>query len=278
MIYYGQALEDKFMNDNYFKNKKNGKYIELGAIDGILYSNTKYFEDNHKWSGILIEPNKTQYSKLKVNRPNNKLFNNLVSNIKKEVVYKFFVDNYSGVSGIKSTLPSEHLNTFFRSNSDISRKNSNSEEKIIPIPLTEIIKQCNFKHYDLLSLDVEGHELEVLLSWDFSIPIDIILIEALGGSQIEKSKQCHELLIKNGYVFDRDYKHNKIYKLKSYSNPTPHPSYNPNHIPTSNIINTVIQNNSMVEVKQNPNNFVQQKKTKRNQQTRNNIFNFNIFK
>jgi len=215
MTYYGQALEDKFLNDNYFKNKKNGKYIELGAIDGILYSNTKYFEDNHQWSGILIEPNKTQFSKLKVNRPNNKLFNKLISNIKEEVIYKFFFNNYSGVSGIKNTLPSEHFNTFFNEHGIISKKNRNGEEKIKPVSLTEVIKQCNFKHFDLLSLDVEGHEFEVLSSWDFSIPIDIILIESLGGSQLEKGELCHKLLIKNGYIFDMNYKHNKIYKLNT---------------------------------------------------------------
>lgn len=52
MNYYGQALEDKFLNENYFKNKKNGVYIELVAMDGILYSNTKYFEDNHQGANV----------------------------------------------------------------------------------------------------------------------------------------------------------------------------------------------------------------------------------
>lgn len=214
MKYYGQALEDEFLNENYFKNKKNGTYIELGAMDGILYSNTKYFEDNHQWTGILIEPNIYQFNKLKINRPNNKLFNNLISNLKEEVVYKFFSDNYSGVSGIKNTLPDEHFNTFFNPNGGISRTNPNSEIKMKPISLTEIIKQCDFDRFDFLSLDVEGHEYEVLSSWNFSIPIDIILIETLGGSQIEKGKLCDKLLKNNGYVFDTYYEHNKVYKLK----------------------------------------------------------------
>jgi len=33
-MYYSQAGEDQYLNDNYFKDKKNGKYIELGAMDG----------------------------------------------------------------------------------------------------------------------------------------------------------------------------------------------------------------------------------------------------
>ena len=63
---------------------------------------------------------------------------------------------------------------------------------------------------DLLSLDVEGHEYEVLKSWDFSIPIDIILIETL-GVQPEKDELCREILIKNNYKFITKYKHNEIY-------------------------------------------------------------------
>jgi hypothetical protein len=53
-MYYSQCEEDIFLNKNYFKNKKNGTYIELGALDGVLFSNTKFFEDTLNWTGILI--------------------------------------------------------------------------------------------------------------------------------------------------------------------------------------------------------------------------------
>ncbi len=55
-MYFSQSGEDEFLNNNYFLNKKDGIYIELGALDGVLYSNTKFFEDNLNWKGILIEP------------------------------------------------------------------------------------------------------------------------------------------------------------------------------------------------------------------------------
>ena len=42
-MYYSQCGEDAFLNNNFFKNKKNGVYVELGALDGVLYSNTKIF-------------------------------------------------------------------------------------------------------------------------------------------------------------------------------------------------------------------------------------------
>ena len=209
-MFYSQCGEDEFLNSNYFNHKRNGKYIELGAMDGVLYSNTKFFEDNLGWDGILIEPHPFNFNLLQQNRPNNFLFNNLVSCSEEDVVFKYFLDNYSGVSGIENTLPKEHFNNFYN-------KLDDPQANIIlkPTSLSAIIKQTDIKHFDFLSLDVEGHEYEVLLSWDFSIPIDVIIIETLGQSQTEKDELCRDILIKNGYVLDIKYKHNEIFILKN---------------------------------------------------------------
>ena len=37
--------------------KKNGIFIEAGAYDGEVHSNTLQLELNYNWTGILIEPN-----------------------------------------------------------------------------------------------------------------------------------------------------------------------------------------------------------------------------
>ena len=112
-MYYSQSGEDNFLNANYFKNKTNGTFIELGALDGVLYSNTKFFEDTLGWSGILIEPHPYKFQELTKNRPKNFLFNNLVSNMQTDISFRFFVDNYAGVSGVENTLPQEHFPNFF---------------------------------------------------------------------------------------------------------------------------------------------------------------------
>jgi len=207
-MYYSQCGEDEFLNETYFKNKRDGVYIELGALDGVLYSNTKFFEDELHWSGILIEPHPYKYEDLKKNRPNNILFNSPVSNSTENIIFRYFVDNYSGVSGIEETLPQEHLNGFY---THICEPQGRVTLK--PITLAEIVKNTNIKHIDFLSLDVEGHEYEVLLSWDFSVPIYLILIETLGGSQREKEEKCREILYKNGYRFETKFKHNEVFIL-----------------------------------------------------------------
>jgi hypothetical protein len=121
------------------------------------------------------------------------VFNNLISNSVKELQYKFFIDNFSGVSGVENTLPIEHYNGFYNVIPE-----PQSTITIKPKSLTEIIHSTSINHIDFMSLDVEGHEYEVLLSWDFSVPIDVILIEKLGGSESETDEVCRNFLINNG--------------------------------------------------------------------------------
>ena len=216
-MYYSQCQEDIFLNENIFKNKKNGTYIELGALDGVLYSNTKFFEDSLNWTGILIEPHPEKFKLLQKNRPNNFLFNSLVSNHTEPLEFKYFVDIHAAVSGVENTLSQFHHDTFFESKEEWIKKLPQNKILIKPISLSEIVKSTNLTHIDLLSLDVEGHEYEVLKSWDFSIPIDVILIETL-GVQPEKEELCRKILIENNYKFITKYKHNEIFAIETKSN------------------------------------------------------------
>ena len=212
--FYSQCQEDKYLNECIFKNMENGIYIELGALDGTLYSNTKFFEDSLNWKGILIEPHPEKFKSLKINRPNNLLFNDLVSCNGETLKYRYFIDGFSAVSGIENTLPDKHFIDYFDNNLIVN----NNEQNIIEIKsktLTEIVRNSNYKHIDLLSLDVEGHEYEVLLSWDFSIPIYIILVEMLDSND-KKNKLCRDILIKNNYILIKKYYHNEIFALNTY--------------------------------------------------------------
>jgi hypothetical protein len=108
-MYFSQCGEDKFLEETFFSNKRNGTYIEMGALDGKLYSNSKYFEDHLGWKGILIEPHPEKFKDLEINRPNNHLFNELVSDANEPLLYRYCVDKHSAISGVKSTLPESHF-------------------------------------------------------------------------------------------------------------------------------------------------------------------------
>ena len=205
MTFYSQCGEDKFLYEKFFSNKKNGVYIELGAVDGVFQSNTKFFEDELGWKGILIEPHEKTFEQLKLNRPNNYLFNDLVSCETEELEYKY-MDDVVAVAGVSNTLTQYHSDEWYDKPGCLAEKNNwGINTKLIkPKTLTEIIKSTDIQSIDLFSLDVEGHEYEILKSWDFSVPISVIIIEMLGMDDvaIERENLCKEILTKNGYVFD----------------------------------------------------------------------------
>jgi len=207
-MYHSQCEEDQYLNDNYFKNKRSGKYIELGAIDGVFFSNTKFYEDQLGWSGVLIEPHPEKFKLLQNNRPNNHLSGSVVSNETEFQTFRYFVDGYCAVSGIEDTLPDAHFGAYF--DGRVGQVHPQAKRIMKPESLTSILRASTIEHFDLLSLDVEGHELSVLNSWDFSIPIDIILIEMLGAED-GRDEKCREILINNGYVFKETFKHNEIF-------------------------------------------------------------------
>lgn len=182
-LFKSQQEEDKIIYNEIFKNIKidNGIYFEMGAMNGIEYSNTYFFEKYLNWSGILVEPHPFNFKNLQKNRPNNILFNNLVSNEKEKQLFMYY-DKFtlSGVSGIINTLPKKNIETYFEQDhpwQNELRKKNLKKEFIVPVTLQKIIDESNVDHIDFFILDVEGHELQVLQSFNFTIPINVMLIE-----------------------------------------------------------------------------------------------------
>lgn len=206
--YYSQFGEDKYLNENYFKGRRGLTYLEMGAMDGVKFSNTKFFEDYLGWSGILIEPHPNNFYLLEQQRPYNKLFNHLVSDKEEEVEFIYTNSHHSSVSCIKETMPKDHDTNYFNT---VETKSL----KMIPTKMDKIFKDAKVEHIDLFILDVEGHELNVLKTINFEeISIGLFMIENLENN--ENDKECKRILEENGFEFKERYEINDIYVYKDY--------------------------------------------------------------
>ena len=209
--YYGQHNTDKFIHKNYItKPFTNGTFLELGAINGVKFSNTKFFEDNMGFSeGVLIEPEPKSFSQLKRNRPNAKCFNFAIHEFEKETDF-LVSDKMNAVGCVKDSTSTEF----------ISRWHKNSSVIKVPCqPLSYILKKSNLKYIDLFSLDVEGAELHCLNTMDWSIPVGLIVVETdQNKEEIDFKLKEHGFTFtanysREGYYFNFEYFRKKLFSI-----------------------------------------------------------------
>lgn len=203
---------EKYLNFN------NGFFIEAGANNGILQSNTLFYEQKYNWNGLLIEPNIHNYEACKLNRPKCIIEHcALVSfNYDKEFIEGNFLitGGYNGASLMEYVVDDgdqcdEGMKTL--------KKNTKNSGMIIDVPaktLTNLIKKHNINNVDLFSLDVEGYEISVLNGLDFDIlSPNYILLETT--SDDDRIKMLIEYMnTKNYNMVERLSNNDHLFKFK----------------------------------------------------------------
>jgi FkbM family methyltransferase len=164
-LYKSQVGQDQFLNEMYFKNKKNGVFIDIGAHDGMSLSNTWFFEKELGWRGICFEPLPTVFKQLVENR-NCICINECVSADTVGTLLFREVTGYSQMlSGVETNYDPRHVARIER---EITQMGGSS--KLIEVSsclLNSELEKYNFYRIDFLSLDIEGGELSILRSIDF---------------------------------------------------------------------------------------------------------------
>jgi FkbM family methyltransferase len=193
--YYSQAGQDKFVNEKLFHNKKKGIFVDVGAHDGISYSNSYYFEKELGWTGICVEPHPSIFPQLKENR--NAICYQVCAGNNDGVVQFIKVDGAPEMlSGIVNSYDPRHL---ARLKHEINLYGGSYE--IVNIPsrtLSTLFEENNLFEIDFLSIDVEGSEKEVLEGIDFNkYKIKCILVEK---NYPDKFDDIVKLLIANRYI------------------------------------------------------------------------------
>ena len=188
-IYYSQSWEDSALYQQYFSSPQlcNGTYVEIGALDGVKYSNTKFFEDTLDWSGVLIEAQPHNAEKLAKNRPHSAVVQEAVCAENETSVT--FAGN-GAVGGVVSEMTAEHKKRWLRNNKEVS----------VPCrPIGRMLREANIKAVDFFVLDVEGAELAVLRTMDWTIPVGVFVVEMGRG---QRDQVVIDLLLKHGYHAD----------------------------------------------------------------------------
>jgi len=140
----------------YFGCKTTGYFVGVGANDPKGGSQTWLLEQNG-WRGILIEPQSSHCERLRQERKNSKVFQVACSAPGKE-----------GETFLH--IPRGDLNGFATIGKNVDDLGIVYErsEKVRVVTLDKILDEVNPLQIDLLSIDVEGVELDVLRGLDLA--------------------------------------------------------------------------------------------------------------
>ena len=181
---YAMDNEDTAVLD-YFKNKKNGFYVDVGCYHPIHRNNT-YLLYKQDWKGVNIDTSEFSIDLFNHMRPKDLNYHCAISN-KNEVIKLFYQKDLSQLS----TIERDQAETVFQGNI--------KEKEIQAFTLDEILNRDRYKNIkiDFLDIDVEGADLKVLegLSFDKFKP-ELVCVE-IHAKEIKQSAIYNFLIDKN---------------------------------------------------------------------------------
>jgi FkbM family methyltransferase len=186
MNYVSQIGQDRWV-ESVLGPKRNGFFVELGACDGLYYSNTLHFERDAGWQGICIEPNDSYFFDLCKNRRCH-VSNDLVFSHPGQSVD---FSNCRATSGILN----ENTGPFTDKESTVKKTTTTLDQVLDNFGAPPII--------DYLSLDVEGQEYAILSTFPFEKYKFRALTVEHNAPHVgpELQTKIREILTANGYEY-----------------------------------------------------------------------------
>ena len=164
----GQHGEDRILQ-MFFRNQPFGFLVDVGAADGWDNSNSFQLLQRPGWNGVLIEPEPSQFQKLKRRYHNRSGVQCVPVAIGK-------------TTGHQTLWCGGQVSTFkegVKKNAEENFGVEYSEVQVQMLPLTRLLRDLHVtRQIDFLSIDVEGMNYEVWETLDTSLhPVRLVCIE-----------------------------------------------------------------------------------------------------
>lgn len=191
MVSYAQNHEDVLL-DRAFPRGKPGFYIDVGANEPVRNSVTKHFYELG-WHGINVEPATHPFGLLAAERERDVNLNVAVSDVEGELTLYELPPDLSGGSTLSDANAARHREA-----------GHPAVERTVPtLTLAQICERHAEATIDFLSVDVEGHEREVLAGGDWTTwRPRIVVVEATEPTTtIPTYERWEGILLGAGYRF-----------------------------------------------------------------------------
>lgn len=159
MKYFSQIDQDRYYIEHVINGKREGRFLDVGAHDGIQTSNTCALEIYLNWTGICVEANPELAGLCKKNRPKSHVVQAAVWSEERDVKFSLphsgndFLSRIDGIAHNRDYFPAD-----FRESTMLKMRTQTLSGILGNEP----------QYFDYFSLDVEGAELEALkgINWE----------------------------------------------------------------------------------------------------------------
>lgn len=190
---YSQNSEEQVILD-YF-GFIQGTFADIGANDGVTFSNTKMLAERG-WKGILLEPSPKAYAKLK----------EIYKGIDGVYTYPFAIGNHNGTAILNesASLINSHDVALVSTFKEEEMQRFRSITSYTPVEVKvfrwkTFLNRVKYKTFDFISIDAEGLDLDILRQIDLS-NTRMVCVEWNGKQKDEFMAACSgfRLIHENG--------------------------------------------------------------------------------
>lgn len=217
---YSQSGEDIIIGDLLQRLKiQHATYLDIGANDPVALSNT-YRLYTRGSRGVCVEPNPELSRRIQLKRKRDLCLNaGIAFSDVREADYFVFEDKFHG------------LNTFSKAEASFWEQHGTQEigkpriKKVLKVALldvNDVMGKYFSPHPNLISIDVEGLDLEILRTIDFQrFKPEVFCIETLGfsknGDEFKKNDVLDFMLAAGYFVYADTYINTIFCRLDSYT-------------------------------------------------------------
>ena len=207
MRFYSQVGQDRFLLENFFRGRRGGVFLDIGAYDGETLSNSLFFEKAMGWTGLCVEPLPSAFAKLKATR---KAICENISIADFEGEAEFFETNdLNGpnermFSGLAAKFDPRQLQRIE------AMKQSRSTRVVKVTKLSTLLAKHSLFDIDYCSIDTEGSELAILSDFDS----ERVSIKVLTVENNWDDPAIPKLMAEKGYEFFAKLEQDYIFKRR----------------------------------------------------------------
>ncbi len=163
MKFHSQVGQDRYLLEHFFRGKRGGVFLDIGAYDGETFSNSLFFERSMGWTGLCVEPLPSAFAKLTAIR----------SAVCENVCLGEFEGEADFIEADDQGGPNELMFSGLRASFDprhIIRLEAMTKTRVVRqvkvTTLSALLEKHGLYDIDFCSIDVEGGELAVLSRFD----------------------------------------------------------------------------------------------------------------